>query len=225
MKYKLFAIIIILCITAFILTMYLWDNLVTNALTSTNYVVFLVAIGLIFSFVSFIFSKQAIKVDNDPNLIHSEQDRASFKKFSEMNIALIIAFYFALGSLLLVSLNDAPIWLGILSVIVLAIAIFMRYYGYGMINKLYPEKDLPNTFESDFDDKLIDALTKDEMITIFTGLYNAYKITNLLLPASLLLITLYGFHTGTSQQFALSVIALVAIVINTVYQVTVRKLI
>lgn len=174
---------------------------------------------------AYLFSKLAYKVDNDPSLEHYEQDRASFKKFSEMNIFLIISFYFALGSIMLISLNHASFYLGIISIVTLMIAIVMRYYGYSMINKLYPERDLPENFESDFDDKLIDSLTKEEMITIFTGLYNAFKLTNIILPAAMLLITIYGYATGIPQHFALSVIAGCAIAINIMYQVTVRKLI
>ena len=125
---------------------------------------------------------------------------------------------------MLVTLNQAPLWLGIASIIVLIFAIVLRYYGYSMINKLYPERELPNNFEPDFDDKLIDSLTKDEMIVIFTGLYNAFKMTNILLPAIMLFITLYGYATGQSQHFALSLIAGSAMLINIVYQFTVRRM-
>ncbi|MCU7558564.1 hypothetical protein ROU88_10265 [Macrococcus capreoli] len=223
-KYILPLIIAILSVTM-LLTIDYWKTPVTDILTSTPYIIVLCILAIIFAILAFIYSKLAYKVDNDPNLEHSEQDRASFKKFSEMNIAIIISFYFALGSMLLISINDAPFYLGIISVVVLVLSIIMRYYGYSMINKLYPEKDLPENFESDFDDKLIDSLTKEEMYTIFTGLYNAFKLTNILLPAAMMLITIYGYATGIPQHFALTVIAATAIIINIVYQVTVRKLI
>lgn len=202
-----------------------WKLPLTDILTSTPYIVVLCILAVLFAIIAFIYSKLAYKVDNDPSLEHYEQDRASFRKFSEMNIAIIISFYFALGSILLISINDAPLYLGIISIVVLIIAILMRYYGYSMINKLYPERDLPENFEADFDDKLIDSLSKEEMYTIFTGLYNAFKITNILLPAAMMLITIYGYATGVPQHFALSVIAAVAIIINIVYQITVRKMI
>lgn len=223
-KYILPIIIAILA-AIMLLSIDYWKLPLTDILTSTPYILVLCIIAVIFALLAFFYSKLAYKVDNDPTLEHREQDRASFKKFSEMNIAIIISFYFALGSMLLISINDAPLYLGIISVVVLIIAILMRYYGYSMINKLYPEKDLPENFEADFDDKLIDSLTKEEMYTIFTGLYNAFKLTNVMLPAAMLLITIYGYATGIPQHFALMVIAAAAIVINIVYQVTVRKMI
>ncbi|MCE4957543.1 hypothetical protein [Macrococcoides caseolyticum] len=223
-KYILPLIIAIIA-TTMLLTIDYWKTPLTDLLTSTPYIVVLCILAVIFSIIAFIYSKLAYKVDNDPSLEHSEQDRASFKKFSEMNIAIIISFYFALGSILLISINDAPLYLGIISVVVLVLSILMRYYGYSMINKLYPEKDLPENFESDFDDKLIDSLTKEEMYTIFTGLYNAFKLTNVLLPAAMMLITIYGYATGMPQHFALTVIAAAAIIINIIYQLTVRRMI
>lgn len=223
-KYILPIIIVILSVTL-LLTIDYWKTPLTDLLVSTPYITFLCVVALIFVGLAFIYSKLAYKVDNDPALEHYEQDRASFKKFSEMNIAIVIAFYFALGSILLVSINDAPLYLGVISIIVLILAIVMKYYGYSMINKLYPERDLPENFEPDFDDKLIDSLSKEEMYTIFTGLYNAFKLMNVLLPAAMMLITIYGYATGTPQHFALSVIATIAIIINIVYQLTVRKMI
>lgn len=223
-KYILPIIIFILSATL-LLTIDYWKTPLTDLLVSTPYITFLCVVALIFVGLAFIYSKLAYKVDNDPALEHYEQDRASFKKFSEMNIAIVIAFYFALGSILLVSINDAPLYLGVISIIVLILAIVMKYYGYSMINKLYPERDLPENFEPDFDDKLIDSLSKEEMYTIFTGLYNAFKLMNVLLPAAMMLITIYGYATGTPQHFALSVIATVAIITNIVYQLTVRKMI
>lgn len=223
-KYILPIIIVILSVTL-LLTIDYWKTPLTDLLVSTPYITFLCVVALIFVGLAFIYSKLAYKVDNDPSLEHYEQDRASFKKFSEMNIAIVIAFYFALGSILLVSINDAPLYLGVISIIVLILAIVMKYYGYSMINKLYPERDLPENFEPDFDDKLIDSLSKEEMYTIFTGLYNAFKLMNVLLPAAMMLITIYGYATGTPQHFALSVIATIAIIINIVYQLTVRKMI
>lgn len=221
----IFPLIIAIIAVTMLLTIDYWKLPLTDMLTSTPYIIVLCIIAVIFAIVAFIYSKLAYKVDNDPSLEHYEQDRASFKKFSEMNIAIIISFYFALGSILLISINDAPLYIGIISVIVLIIAILMRYYGYSMINKLYPEKDLPENFETDFDDKLIDSLSKEEMFTIFTGLYNAFKLTNVLLPAAMMLITIYGYATGVPQHFALTVIAAAAIIINIVYQVTVRRMI
>ncbi|WP_414042252.1 hypothetical protein ACMGE9_07845 [Macrococcus sp. EM39E] len=223
-KYILPLIITILAVTM-LLTIDYWKLPLTDILTSTPYIIVLCIMAVIFAIIAFIYSKLAYKVDNDPTLEHHEQDRASFKKFSEMNIAIIISFYFALGSILLISINDAPLYIGIISIIVLILSILMRYYGYSMINKLYPEKDLPENFESDFDDKLIDSLNKEEMYTIFTGLYNAFKLTNVLLPAAMMLITIYGYATGVPQHFALTIIAATAIFINIVYQVTVRKMI
>lgn len=225
LKKYLLPIIICFIFLSLILTIDYWKVLIIDTLTSTPFIIVLCICALLAALLAFIFSKIAYKVDNDPDLEHYEQDRASFKKFSEMNIFLIISFYFALGSILLVSLNDAPISLGIVSIVTLIIAIVMRYYGYTMINKLYPERDLPQNFESDFDDKLIDSLNKEEMITIFTGLYNAFKLTNIVLPAAMLLVTIYSYATGIPQHFALSTIAGCAIAINVMYQITVRKLI
>lgn len=218
-------ILFVILTALLLLTMDLWTEPLSDALHSNGYIIWMMIAAVIAGLLGFVYSRLAYKVDNDPTLEHAEQDRQSFKKFSLMNIALIITFYFALGSLLLVALNQAPLWLGVLSIIILIVAIILRYYGYGMINKLYPERDLPNNFESDFDDKLIDSLNKEEMIVIFTGLYNAFKMTNILLPAAMLLITLYGFSSGQSQHFALTVIAGCAIVINIIYQLTVRKMI
>ncbi|TDM21176.1 hypothetical protein [Macrococcoides canis] len=225
LKKYILPIVIAVIIFFILFTIDFWKVPLMDILTSTPFIILLCICALFAALLAYIFSKLAYKVDNDPSLEHYEQDRASFKKFSEMNIFLIISFYFALGSIMLISLNDAPFYLGIISIVTLIIAIVMRYYGYSMINKLYPERDLPENFESDFDDKLIDSLNKEEMITIFTGLYNAFKLTNIVLPAAMLLITIYGYATGIPQHFALSIIAGCAIAINIMYQVTVRKLI
>ncbi|TDM10565.1 hypothetical protein [Macrococcus lamae] len=217
-------VLLVIIMAVLLFTIDLWKSPVADLLRTDNYIIAIIATAIIAGIIGLIYSRIAYKVDNDPSLEHAEQDRQSFKKFSLMNIALIIAFYFALGSILLVTLNRAPMWLGITSIIVLIFAAVIRYYGYSMINKLYPERDLPNNFESDFDDKLIDSLNKEEMIVIFTGLYNAFKMTNILLPAAMLFITLYGYATGHPQHFALSIIAASAILINIIYQLTVRRM-
>ncbi|TDM00796.1 DUF3169 family protein [Macrococcus carouselicus] len=223
-KYVLPVICVILA-SILIFTMRFWKIPANDILHSDSFVLILIGLALIAGIIGYLYSAAAYKVDNDPTLEHYEQDRQSFKRFSLMNIALIISFYVALASFLMVTLNQVPLWLGIVSVIVFIIAILLRYYGYGMINKLYPERELPQSFESDFDDKLIDTLSKNEMLVIFTGLYNAFKLTNILLPAAMLLITLYGLETGQPQHFALIVIVCCAVAINIIYQLTVRKMI
>jgi len=221
----MFPIICVMLAAILIFTMNFWKIPANNALHSDVFIVTLIIIALIAGIIGYLYSAAAYKVDNDPELDHYEQDRQSFKKFSLMNIAMIISFYMALVSLMMVALNQVPIWLSIISVIVFLLIILLRYYGYGMINKLYPERELPNNFDSEFDDKLIETLNKEEMIVIFTGLYNAYKLTNILLPASMLLITLYSIETGQPQHFALIIIVLCAVAINIIYQLTVRKMI
>ncbi len=223
-KHYIVPVLLVILMAVLLFTIDWWKNPLSDLLHTDSYIITIIIIAILAGIISYIYSRIAYKVDNDPSLEHAEQDRQSFKKFSLMNIALIITFYFALGSIMLVTLNQAPLWLGIASIIVLIFAIVLRYYGYSMINKLYPERELPNNFESDFDDKLIDSLTKDEMIVIFTGLYNAFKMTNILLPAIMLFITLYGYATGQSQHFALSLIAGSAMLINIVYQFTVRRM-
>ncbi|KAA1039295.1 hypothetical protein [Macrococcus equipercicus] len=223
-KYIIPAVLVII-LAVMLFTIDLWKSAVALLLLTDNYIIFVISAAVIAGLIGLVYSRLAYKVDNDPSLAHAEQDRQSFKKFSLMNIALIIAFYFALGSILLVTLNHAPVWLAVTSVIVLLFAVVIRYYGYSLINTLYPERELPNSFEPDFDDRLIQSLNKEEMLVIFTGLYNAFKLTNILLPAAMLVITLYGYATGQSQHFALCIIAVSAMLINIIYQLTVRKMI
>lgn len=220
-----FPIICVISAAILIFTMHFWKIPANDALHSDTFVIALIVMAVIAGLIGYLYSVAAYKVDNDPTLEHDEQDRQSFKKFSLMNIAMIISFYVALASLLMVALNQVSVWLSIVSIVVFILISLLRYYGYGMINKLYPERELPNNFDSEFDDKLIETLNKEEMIVIFSGLYNAFKLTNILLPASMLLLTLYGLETGQSQHFAIIIILLCAVAINIIYQLTVRKMI
>ncbi|GGB12099.1 hypothetical protein ERX37_10730 [Macrococcus hajekii] len=224
-KKYLVPVICVIVAAIVIFTMRFWKIPANDLFHSDSFVIILTVLAVIAGILGYLYSAAAYKVDNNPSLEHYEQDRQSFKKFSLMNIALIISFYVALAAFLMVTLNQVPLWLGILSVVVFLVVIFLRYYGYGMINKLYPERNLPSNFEDHFDDKLIETLSKNEMIVIFTGLYNAFKLVNILLPAAMLLITLYGIETGQPQHFALIVILLSAVCINIIYQLTVRKMI
>ncbi|HIW38521.1 MAG TPA: DUF3169 family protein, partial [Candidatus Jeotgalicoccus stercoravium] len=91
------------------------------------------------------------------NLNEDELDRFKYNTFNQLTAVSTTALVMSLVALAIQILNAEIMWLIITSGVIFIITVILSIFVGGIINSLYPERNLPNPSDKDYADKLFEA--------------------------------------------------------------------
>ena len=149
------------------------------------------------------------------------------KKYSELNTISISVFIFALTTFTFIAsaINSSNSSLLMLFIeFLMCIAIFTPLFSNKLAKVVYKNRDIPNQTDKHYMQKMFATADEGERYIILEGLYKTYNLINVLLPVSMIILTIYAGITGDTQLFAILLIAIVTITFNACYYLKVRQL-
>ncbi|WP_025783448.1 DUF3169 family protein [Sporosarcina sp. D27] len=160
------------------------------------------------------------------NLSEDEEDEMDiwlYKKFSDTNLLVITTVVIGIVSTAISLITNQPTWLELASTVSVMIAFALSIGVSSMINRFYPDRNLPSVSEKDYAKKLLAASDEGERHVMLEGLYRSYNMLNGTLIIGLFLLILYSIGTGVSQLFAIFVVSSVLLGSNAQYYLLIRK--
>src|SRR5699024_6286197 len=124
----------------------------------------------------------------------------------QLTAASTTALVMSLVALAIQILNAEIIWLIITSGVIFIITVIFSFFVGGIINSLYPERNLLNPSDKDYADKLCEASDDGEIHVMAKALYRSTQLTMTLLFISTLAMILYSIITEDSQVFSIIII-------------------
>ncbi|CAD2071185.1 DUF3169 family protein [Jeotgalicoccus meleagridis] len=157
------------------------------------------------------------------NLNEDDLDRFKYNTFNQLTAASTTALVMSLVALAIQILNAEIMWLIITSGIIFTITVILSIFVGGIINSLYPERNLPNPSDKDYADKLFEASDDGEIHVMAKGLYRSTQLTMTLLFISMVAMILYSIITEDSQVFSIIIIGLIMIINQVKYAKEIKE--
>ena len=157
------------------------------------------------------------------NLNEDELDRFKYNTFNQLTAASTTALVMSLVALAIQILNAEIMWLIITSGVIFIITVILSIFVGGIINSLYPERNLPNPSDKDYADKLFEASDDGEIHVMAKGLYRSTQLTMTLLFISMVAMILYSIITEDSQVFSIIIIGLIMIINQVKYAKEIKE--
>ena len=157
------------------------------------------------------------------NLNEDELDRFKYNTFNQLTAASTTALVMSLVALAIQILNAEIMWLIITSGVIFIITVILSIFVGGIINSLYPERNLPNPSDKDYADKLFEASDDGEIHVMAKGLYRSTQLTMTLLFISMVAMILYSIITEDSQVFSIIIIGLIIIINQVKYAKEIKE--
>lgn len=151
------------------------------------------------------------------------RDEWQYKKYSDVSLASSIAIIISIITMCIGIITEQGRLLIIISLIVIFLSCIASTKGSTIIKYVYPDRNFPDTNSKNYSLKIFNMADEGERHVMLKGLYSAFNMTNILLIFSLLILLAYSVVTGNSQLFAILIIGLIFIIINTDYILRVRN--
>lgn len=120
-------------------------------------------------------------------------------------------------------ITEQLIFIQILSIPVILLALASVPLVGNYIKYAYPNREFPSYNDKKYAKKLFELSDEGERHIMLQGLYSAFSTTNVLLSGSLLLLMFYSVASGESQLFAILIIAIILVIVNTQYFLKIRN--
>ncbi|VDG97781.1 DUF3169 family protein [Sporosarcina sp. ZBG7A] len=188
-------------------------NVILTALT----IVLLLYIGL---------SILQMRKKSDANVSDDEEDERDiwlYKKFSDTNMLVMATIIIGIVATSISLITGQPTWLELISTVTVIIAFILSISVSSLVNKFYPDRNLPSVSEKDYAKKLLAASDEGERHVMLEGLYRSFNLLNGTLILALFLLAVYSIGTGVSQLFSIFVIAIILLGANAKYFLLIRK--
>lgn len=150
-------------------------------------------------------------------------DKYRYNKHNEIQIYGIIGFVLSLVSLAipLITYYNLPVILFSFIVYIASLVFLTRTTK--LINKLYPERNLPQPSDKNYADKLLLASDEGERHIMMTALYKTFSMTQVGLFVGILILIVYSMLTGESQIFSILILGILMIVSNMKYYSEIKE--
>ncbi|WP_353056562.1 DUF3169 family protein [Solibacillus isronensis] len=120
-------------------------------------------------------------------------------------------------------ITEQSIVIQILSIPAILLAIIATPLVGNYIKYVYPYREIPSYNDKQYTKKMFEMSDEGERHIMLQGLYSAFNLENILLLCSLLLGMFCSVASGESQLFAILIIAIILITVNTQYMLKVRN--
>src|SRR5699024_9162995 len=114
-------------------------------------------------------------------------------------------------------------WRIVLTVIMVIIFLDMSIRTSGLINIIYPDRNVPERGEKKYNQKLLAATDEGELFVMAKALYISGALTSALLFFAMILMIFYSIITEESQIFSIVIIGLIMIINQLKYAYEIRE--
>lgn len=159
-------------------------------------------------------------------LTGDEEDAAEermYRQYSDASLSSNLAMLLSLASLSLSALTTQPAWILVTGIILVFFSFGMSFILPNLIQKMYPERQLPSVSDTNYADKLLIASDDGERHIMLGGLYKTYLTMNSLLLGAIVLLLFYSMVSESSQLFSIFIVVIILAITNTQYQLSVRN--
>lgn len=163
---------------------------------------------------------------SEANVSDDEEDERDiwlYKKFSDTNMLVMATIVIGIVASAISLITNQPTWLELISMVAVTIAFILSLGVSSLVNKFYPDRNLPSVSEKDYAKKLLAASDEGERHVMLEGLYRSFNMLNGALILALFLLVVYSIGTGASQLFSIFVIAVILLGANAKYFLLIRK--
>lgn len=144
-------------------------------------------------------------------------DKYRYNKFNEIKLFGVLSLILSMVGLILPIAAELNTGLFPVSGIIFVASLFLITKGSGLVKKLYPERQLPESYEKGYAEKLLSASDEGERHIMLNALYKTFGLTQSALIFGLVAMFLYSVITGDSQAFGIIVTAILMIIIQLKY--------
>lgn len=155
-----------------------------------------------------------------------EEDAMEEKMYrlsSDIGLAATLATIICMTGMSVVILTETLFFSLIPFLICLLLGVWMSFLFAAMTNKLYPERNLPAVSDKNYAEKMLEMADDGERHVMLGGLFKSYQTVNSLLFFAILFLLFYSLATNTSQVVGIIVIAVILIVTNARYSLSIRN--
>lgn len=188
------------------------------SITTTIVAAFLIVLGIFQYRRLLTVAKDYVKyMDED------SYDKYRYNKHNEIQIYGVIGFVLSLVSLAIPLITYFNLSVLLFSFIVYIVSIIFLTRTTKLINKLYPERNLPQPSDKNYTDKLLLASDEGERHIMTTALYKTFSLTQVGIFVGILLLIAYSMLTGESQIFSIIILGILMIITNTKYYSEIKE--
>lgn len=152
-----------------------------------------------------------------------EAEEIKYKKFYDYNILTHISMVISLLGLGIITITTANVLLSFAGVILVFLSIMFQLYVTTFMQKVYPDRNLPNASDSKYAEKLLEASDDGERFIMLQGLYKSYNLFNLLIVLAIAAAIIYSIFSENSQIFSIVLMCFVLFLTNMRYYLSVRN--
>ena len=185
----------------------------------------LYAISLLLLIMAFVVYRQVDHL-NKQSFTGDEEDEVEalkYKKFCDYNILSHISMVTSLLGLGLIVLTTASTLLAFSGVALIFLALMFQLFVSVLLQKVYPDRDLPNVSESNYAEKLLAVSDDGERFVMLQGLYKSFNLFNLLIIFAIIGAIIYSLYSDHSQIFSIVLMCLVLLLTNMRYYLSIRN--
>jgi len=175
--------------------------------------------------VSLILFRQ-IKKLHDTELTGDEEDEVDlvmYKKFTDYTFYVQSGLVLSVLVLCTSVIASQSIFFTIISIVTIMLSYMFTLYMTSLIQLIYPERNIPNFSEPNYDEKLLEISDEGEKHVMLVGFYKSFNLMSVALLIAIILATFYSISTDQSQLFSIVVMSLVLIIVHGKYCITIRN--
>ncbi|MCH1624195.1 DUF3169 family protein [Ferdinandcohnia quinoae] len=188
-------------------------------------VISLIGISIILIVMS-IFRIQKIKSLNIQQFSGDEEDEVEdqkYKLFADYSLFANSSFVLSILALSISMITTKNVILTIAALILLIITYLLLHFMTSLMQKVYPDRKLPSTSDSDYAQKVLDLADDGEKHVILDGLFKSQGLLNISLIFAIALSTVHSVSGEDSQTFSIILMAVVLLVVNSRYLLVIRN--
>lgn len=185
----------------------------------------LYVISILLLIFAFVIYRQVTSLDSQ-TFTGEEEDEIEtlkYKKICDYNMVTHISMVLSLLGLGIAAVSDLTVLLVFVGVVLTFLAIMYQLFVATLMQKVYPERNLPNASEPKYAEKLLEASDEGERFIMLQGLYKSYNLFNLLLLFAIIGAIVYSLFSENSQIFSIVLMAFVLFIANMRYYLSIRN--
>jgi len=167
-----------------------------------------------------IVSLNNLQVDGEQE---DEVDAQKYRKFSDMSLSLQISSTLAIVGMSMSLMLASAIYLAFVGVVMIFASYILGIWMMNIVQKMYPERNLPKITEEKYAEKLLAKSDEGEKHVMLHGLYKSYNLVNILLVLGMIATAIYSMVTEQSQLFAIILMGIILIAVNSRYMFAIRN--
>ncbi len=191
-----------------------------------------IALGLILLIISFVMGSNILKRNKQTGEETDALDDWTQRAFYNAQTIGYLGYLLSMLALALtttmimsdVEIDSYIVWSVIgASIMLVIIATINTVYLTGLLNKVYPERELPNINDKDYAKKLLEVSDEGERHMILNGLYETNQTTQLSLLMGVVFLIIIGVATETNQLLGIIVLLTILAVNHLKYSGSIKK--